>query len=175
MAHVARRHASAHHPKVDRMNRCVVADDGKDASLADLPVLSGSYALWLSLPHMRWITVGRLGTFRFPAGDYVYLGSAYGPGGLRARVGHHLRLAAKPHWHLDWLRPYGTISAVWYSLAAGDLECAWSQALARLPEASVPAPGFGAADCAHGCPAHLVAFPLSFNWDRLYEFLQGSS
>jgi len=39
------------------------------------------------------------------------------------------------------------------------LECLWSQALAKLPDARISAPKFGASDCRSGCCAHLVAFP----------------
>jgi hypothetical protein len=52
---------------------------------------------------------------------------------------------------------------VWFALSGGPsllpLECAWSQALARLPGTRIPAPGFGSSDCRCACPAHLVAFP----------------
>ena len=37
------------------------------------------------------ISIGRLGQQHFPIGDYFYVGSARGAGGLRARVGRHLR------------------------------------------------------------------------------------
>ncbi|MBE0698753.1 MAG: DUF123 domain-containing protein, partial [Anaerolineaceae bacterium] len=69
-----------------------------------VPGLCGSYALHLVLTGERSIRVGRLGEIVFPAGDYIYLGSAWGPGGLRARLAHHVRIASSPHWHIDWLR-----------------------------------------------------------------------
>ena len=47
----------------------------------------GAYALVLHLERKEEITVGRLGTFAFPAGYYLYAGSALGPGGLEARLG----------------------------------------------------------------------------------------
>jgi hypothetical protein len=64
--------------------------------LASLPSGHGSYALFLSLLHQVHLAVGRLGAFDFPAGAYVYLGSANGPGGLRARLAHHARIALSP-------------------------------------------------------------------------------
>jgi Uri superfamily endonuclease len=124
-----------------------------------VPPLPGSYALQLVVktaqPALR---IGRLGAFDFPTGVYLYLGSARGPGGLRARLAHHRRLAAHPHWHLDFLRSQAELIGVWYSPILDPLECAWSQALLDLPGASLPAPGFGAADCRLGCLSHLVAF-----------------
>ncbi len=120
-------------------------------AFADLPAGPGSYALHLVLPAPLSLSIGKMGRFVFPTGDYIYLGSA--------RIAHHARVADYPHWHLDWLRPHAILSGVWYATGAEPLECSWSQAMLRLPGAIVPAPGFGAADCHHRCPAHLVAFP----------------
>jgi Uri superfamily endonuclease len=51
----------------------------------------GTYALLLKLDKQERITIGKLGTFDFPAGYYLYVGSALGPGGLRARLARHRR------------------------------------------------------------------------------------
>ncbi len=134
--------------------------------MEELPGEPGSYALHLIIREPVCLAVGRLGEFVFPAGDYLYLGSAHGPGGLRARLRHHCRVATAPHWHLDWLRPHAILAGSWYSTVGGSLECIWSQALLCLPGAIVPAPGFGAADCRRGCAAHLIAFP-----DGMYHLL----
>ena len=128
----------------------------------DCPALPGTYALFLRLPAPAELVIGRLGMFSFPAGDYVYTGSARGPGGLRARLRHHLRPVQRPHWHIDYLRARevvtGGVYAVQEEVPAGSvpLECAWSQALLALSDASVPVQGFGASDCGAGCRAHLV-------------------
>jgi Uri superfamily endonuclease len=131
--------------------------------------LPGGYALELHLPLGGLpgspLVIGRLGAFEFPAGVYLYLGSARGPGGLRARLDRHLRPAAeiRPHWNIDHLRPFTLLAAAAYLYdadgAPADLECCWSRALLELPGAAVPAAGFGSADCRSGCPAHLLAFP----------------
>jgi Uri superfamily endonuclease len=138
-----------------------------------LPRVPGNYALFLNLPATCHLRVGRLGEFFFPSGDYIYLGSAFGLGGLRARLGRHLRGDATARWHIDSLRKIARVCGYAYLEANQDvedmpnrgtihglenLECRWSQALAALPGASIPAPGFGASDCEAGCPAHLVAF-----------------
>lgn len=124
-----------------------------------LPVSAGSYALHLRLDRPAAVEVGRLGRFDFPSGDYLYLGSARGPGGLRARLRHHLRVPARLHWHIDALTPLARITGIWYSQGPVDLECLWSQAVYSLPLAVCASPGFGAADCRRGCTAHLAAFP----------------
>jgi Uri superfamily endonuclease len=128
-------------------------------SIETLPALPGSYALHIMLCAPLHLFIGRLGRFAFPAGDYIYLGSACGPGGLRARVRHHARDASRPRWHLDWLRPHGILAGGWYVTGRAALECTWSQSLAGMCGAVIPAPGFGASDCRCGCTAHLVAFP----------------
>lgn len=131
--------------------------------LSGLPASPGSYALQLRLAQPVRLAVGRLGVFDFLAGEYLYLGSARGPGGLRARIQHHARIADRPHWHLDFLRSAASLLGGWYSTLPGALECAWSQALVTMPEVAVPVPGFGAADCRRGCPAHLVWFGVEMD------------
>lgn len=121
-----------------------------------LPDRSGTYALILRLGEGMTIEVGRLGSFSFPSGWYIYVGSARGPGGLAARVARHRRRSKKLHWHVDYLRAHAQPMAVWYALGEERRECRWAQALAGFSEASTPMSGFGASDC--GCPAHLVYF-----------------
>jgi Uri superfamily endonuclease len=139
--------------------------------IENIPALPGSYALHLLLTDPAQIQVGRLGRIDFWAGDYLYLGSAWGPGGLRARLAHHLRPASKPHWHIDWLRQTARLADAWYSTRAERLECTWSQALLALPGAAPGAPGFGASDCRSGCVAHLVRLPGGFPLDALEAIL----
>jgi Uri superfamily endonuclease len=136
-----------------------------------IPSLPGSYALHLVVPTAITLSVGRLGQIDFPLGDYFYLGSAWGPGGLRARILHHLRAAAKPHWHIDWLRQNARLAEVWYSTDLARLECVWSQALLDLPGVVPAAPRFGASDCRRSCAAHLVRLPTGFNLDSLPKTL----
>lgn len=126
--------------------------------LETIPMLPGSYALLFTLAAPLRQSIGRLGIFDFPTGDYLYFGSAQGPGGLRARLAHHARVTTTPHWHLDWLRPAVDLRGGWYTLLPGCWECAWSQAVLRLPDAMIIAPRFGASDCRGGCAAHLVTF-----------------
>jgi Uri superfamily endonuclease len=134
--------------------------------MLDLPALHGAYALELYLPQQVSIEIGRLGVTRFPAGALFYLGSAHGPGGLKARLSRHLQpdIAKSHHWHIDYLRGIAQVRASAYlteseTAPPARLECLWSQALIHLPGSCVPLPGFGASDCRLGCPAHLLAFP----------------
>jgi len=133
-----------------------------------LPIEAGTYCLWLTLTHPLSLRVGRLGERTVPPGLYAYTGSARGSGGLRARVGRHLRTGKPLRWHIDYLTARVRPCAVWYRPGADRLECAWSAALRSIPGAQVLLPGFGSSDCA--CPAHLIAVPrqaLGHAWHAL--------
>jgi Uri superfamily endonuclease len=67
----------------------------------------GTYVLVACASRMKQLEIGRLGTFTIVPGFYAYVGSAFGAGGLRARLGHHLESTAAPHWHIDF---FATIS-----------------------------------------------------------------
>jgi Uri superfamily endonuclease len=114
----------------------------------------GTYALVLRLEHSEEITVGKLGTFAFPTGYYLYVGSALGPGGLEARLARHRRRDKKLHWHIDYLLEHAQLVEVWSATSTDRLECLWAQAARQLPGAEIPVPGFGSSDCR--CPSHLI-------------------
>ena len=116
----------------------------------------GTYALVLSCRTNARIQVGRLGTMQLQCGYYVYLGSALGPGGLRARIAHHQKLAARPHWHLDYLRAHTRLHSVWLSYGGIRHEHEWARAMLKVKDATIPLPGYGASDCR--CPSHLYFF-----------------
>ncbi|MCJ7701215.1 MAG: GIY-YIG nuclease family protein [Anaerolineales bacterium] len=146
-----------------------------------LPVQPGTYALILELVHPRRLLAGRLGEHHLPEGIYVYLGSARGPGGLRARLGHHFSGRGRLHWHIDYLRSMAQVRGWAYFVTAAGLhppvptECEWSLFLAGLPGAIIPVPKFGASDCRAGCPAHLVHFSRTDFWEGIYPFMDPSA
>jgi Uri superfamily endonuclease len=127
-----------------------------DARTARLPSVPGTYALLLELPAVASLRVGRLGLTTFKAPVYLYSGSAFGPGGLAARLTHHLLASAKPHWHIDYLRSVASVSRIWTTPDPRRLECAWSAAAQSLRGAREVI-GFGASDCR--CTSHLVELP----------------
>lgn len=117
--------------------------------------MKGSYLLVLQLTQpVAALQIGRLGRFDFPPGHYLYVGSAFGPGGIAARLAYHRRRdKQRPHWHLDYLRPHARLREAWTIAGPVPLECAWCARLAVAPDVSRPVPGFGSRDT--GCPAHL--------------------
>ena len=142
-------------------------------TLPDLPAAPGAYVLLLTANAPVVLNMPRFGKLALAAGQYAYVGSAHGPGGLRARVGRHLRAEKPLHWHIDYLTAALPVIHV-VTLAVTDgarLECTWVKRLIGLSGASAPAPGFGSSDCRHGCPAHLVRLPDSLKPEELEEIL----
>ncbi len=117
----------------------------------------GTYVLVLKVERSLRLRVGALGTFAFPAGYYLYVGSALN--GLTGRLRRHLRREKPPRWHIDYLRRHADLIEIWYTVSDVRLECRWAAAARALPGASLPAPHFGASDCA--CRAHLVYLPVA--------------
>ncbi len=102
----------------------------------------GTYALVLSCRTNARIQVGRLGTMQLQRGYYVYLGSALGSGGLRARLAHHQKLSTRPHWHIDHLRAHTRLHSVWLSYGGIRLEHEWARAIVKVKDATIPVPGY---------------------------------
>ena len=124
-------------------------------NLYGFPPAAGTYVLIVHVDQPLTLAVGRLGTVTLPGGHYAYVGSAHGPGGLRARLNRHLRADKPLHWHIDYLTAAAPVIAIWLRVSLERLECAW--ALALIARGTVPVPRFGSSDCT--CPAHLIALP----------------
>ncbi len=107
-----------------------------------------SYQLWIALRQPLAIEVGRLGVVHFPAGVYVYTGSA--KRNLEARIARHGRKDKALRWHIDYLlaSPGAELVCVGRSARA---ECTLNQATGG----QVLVPGFGASDCRKACGSHL--------------------
>jgi len=117
---------------------------------------AGCYLLRLTLPESITLVVGKAGSRQFLAGAYLYVGSAFGPGGVRARLAHHLRLSQRPHWHIDYLRHHAQVDEIWFAETGQRLEHTWADAVSEMPETVPVLPGLGASDCR--CPTHLFYF-----------------
>jgi sugar fermentation stimulation protein A len=108
----------------------------------------------MKLDNTAEIAIGKLGRFTFPAGHYLYFGSAMN--GLQARISRHLRSNKKLHWHIDYFLRKATIIDIWCVESEERLECRLRLEATRLPGASAPVKGFGASDCS--CTSHLLYF-----------------
>ena len=118
-----------------------------------LPAETGTYILVLRNQTTASIRIGRAGMLAIQPGYYLYVGSARGPGGIRARLGRHLRGTGKQRWHIDYLRAAAKPASVWVATGSDNIEHHWAAALQTLPGLVQPMQGFGSSDCA--CYAHL--------------------
>lgn len=107
-----------------------------------------TYQLVIAVSRPVTVVVGRLGTFRFSPGTYVYTGSAKRH--LEARIARHLRADKPLRWHIDYLLAAPGVAVVEVHRFA-QAECRLNQSVAGI----VAVPGFGASDCRAGCGSHL--------------------
>ncbi len=117
----------------------------------------GTYGLLMRSARPGRLRVGSAGQLALKPGLYLYLGSAFGPGGLGARLGRHTTRSKSKHWHIDYLRPRTSLICAFFSTSSERLEHLWASRILALPEAEIPLTRFGASDCR--CPSHLFFFP----------------
>jgi len=122
---------------------------------AELPDAKGTYVLIAFVPQMKRLEVGRLGLYDLIPGFYAYVGSAFGPGGLRARLQHHLESVAQPHWHIDYLLRQAEPVEVWYAVSERKLEQHLARVLAESPAFRTPIRRFGSSDYRRSRTTHL--------------------
>jgi sugar fermentation stimulation protein A len=116
-------------------------------------VNSGLYQLVVKLGENRIITVGHHGRFLFPAGYYIYTGSAMR--NLESRIARHLRKTKSMRWHIDYLVRCGRILTV-KRYPKSLSECELNARVEMLPGSRIIAQGFGSSDCK--CSTHLFYF-----------------
>ncbi|MDR1162880.1 MAG: GIY-YIG nuclease family protein [Candidatus Accumulibacter sp.] len=107
-----------------------------------------TYQLLIEVSEPARVEVGKLGCFDFPAGYYVYTGSARK--NFKARVARHLSPEKKMRWHIDYLLAARGVRVA-EVLDHFDDECEVNQ---RTP-GQVVVDGFGSSDCRSGCKSHL--------------------
>ena len=131
-----------------------------------LPEAKGTYVLIASVTQMKRLEIGRLGAYDIVPGFYLYVGSAFGSGGLSARLAHHLESTASPHWHIDYLLGVAEPVEVWYTTARQKLEHRWAELLEKAPHFRVPIPRFGSSDYHRSRSSHLFhsKHRPSFGW-----------
>jgi Uri superfamily endonuclease len=124
----------------------------------------GSYVLVCELTADVTIQVGALGTILFMKGEYAYVGSAMGSGGLQARLTRHLISRSRPkHWHIDYLLSQANVTMIFWLVSKTIVECGWAGALSLLSARNIP--GFGASDC--GCDGHLFSLGSQLRSEHL--------
>jgi Uri superfamily endonuclease len=116
--------------------------------LAEISFPYISYQLYVILVKPARVAIGQFGIYDFPAGQYVYTGSA--KRNIEARIARHLCHDKKLKWHIDYLlaSPHASVNKVMRFVQA---ECELNQSTAGI----VLIAGFGASDCRAGCGSHL--------------------
>lgn len=122
-------------------------------NIEQLPTNKGIYLLILRLTEDIEIEVGKLGKQKFTSGWWIYVGSAYGTGGLKARLKHHISTSHKRlHWHMDYFRPHAVLEKIIVCEHARHYEHSIANYLRTEVKLFYPHIGFGASDCI--CPSH---------------------
>ena len=130
---------------------------GGEDICADIPACKGAYILILRLRNPLRIRVGSLGVVEFDREYYAYVGSAMGPGGVRARLCRHIRGRGAKRWHIDYLREHADVAYYLYT-CEGPPERVIAERCRRLLD---PGPrGFGSSDDPVN-PTHLFSCPIS--------------
>ena len=122
-----------------------------------IPACRGAYILVLLLRDPLRIRVGGLGIIEFGRGYYAYVGSAKGPGGVRARLCRHILGRGVKRWHIDYLREHADVAHYLYT-CGGPSEGVIAERCHKLLK---PGPlGFGSSDDPAN-PTHLFSCPAS--------------
>ncbi len=116
-------------------------------------ILKGTYCLIIHVSNDITIQIGKLGSFDFGEGFYVYVGSALNS--LESRLKRHLSKDKKLFWHVDYLLANSNVELVEIIFAVDNGK--WEYALAsEVGVEGVGIKGFGCSDCK--CASHLFKF-----------------
>ncbi len=124
--------------------------------VGEMPNFKGAYVLALCLDKAIHIEFPGVTCDQLMPGWYVYVGSARGSGGIRARIKRHFQHGKTAHWHIDLLTMHAVEMA---ALAVTDgHECELVDKLLESLRFKVAAAGFGSTDCSR-CESHLLTIP----------------
>lgn len=145
------------------------------------------YCMVLKNPETREVTVGSLGTIRWPEGWTYYVGRAQY--GWSSRLQRFTRPDQSLHWHVDYLVADPEIDLTYLLLfdELADGECDLAEWFANLDETEPLHEAFGASDCRAKCPAHAFSMEESpetiqprltaspFEWTGMVRFQEQAS
>lgn len=132
--------------------------------MTQLDAVAGTYVIVMQADKAAQPQVGSIGSIKINVGHYLYIGSAFGPGGIKARVSRHCKTSKTKHWHLDYLREYLEPVEVWFTHDKTRREHEWAGLLASQPKLKSVA-SFGCSDCR--CNSHLF---FQFPRPRVAQF-----
>ncbi|RLG72944.1 MAG: GIY-YIG nuclease family protein [Thermoprotei archaeon] len=117
----------------------------------------GTYILLIKCFKEVKKNVGSLGLLTLYSNKtYVYVGSAFGPGGLLSRIKRHLSMVKKKFWHIDYVLNRESECYVEYMIIIPKLKVEHKVArdLAKIADGALRK--FGSTDCT--CYAHMFFF-----------------
>lgn len=123
--------------------------------LTGLGKAKGSYVLCLTTEEDIQVKLPKGRYHDLPAGSYLYAGSAYGGGGIAARLRRHFKKEKSVRWHIDQLSIRAAEIGAFASV--DEKECRLVECLQNSGLFSHIIPGFGSSDCRR-CESHLLAF-----------------
>lgn len=112
-----------------------------------------TYRLYLEIPKDQTITVGKLGTFLFKEGVYIYVGSA--KKNIAHRIERHLKKVKTNRWHIDYVREHADL--FYYETFGDKQECELAQETIRNFNGVCPYHKLGSSDC--HCFSHFIYCP----------------
>jgi len=121
--------------------------------LSKLADSKGAYILSMHLDSPTPIDIPKIKTAVIQSGTYFYVGSAYGRGGIAARLKRHFKKHKKIHWHVDQLTS-AAASAEAFAVPNGN-ECELVETLISSGQFKTAMKGFGNSDC-RLCDSHLL-------------------
>ena len=107
-----------------------------------------TYQLYIKLSKEIKIQIGKLGSFVFPIGIYIYTGSA--KTNFDERIKRHYSKDKKIRWHIDYLLS-NKFTRIVKVEKYKTLECVVNQ----QTKGKILIQKFGASDCTNGCSSHL--------------------
>ncbi|MGQ9693167.1 MAG: DNA/RNA nuclease SfsA [Thermodesulfobacteriota bacterium] len=130
----------------------------------------GAYILILYLPARKSLLIGSLGLVHFPAGYYLYVGSA--KKNLEQRISRHKRQRKKPFWHIDYFLEHAQFYKSLPFRTSSAIECDLARALSKISSWEIPR--FGSSDCS--CNSHLFGIkkdPLqNENFNYIWQYFR---
>ncbi len=131
----------------------------------------GVYSLLIELPADTLIQIGKLGSINFPAGFYVYTGSALGSSAtsLKGRILRHLSGKKKNFWHIDYFLSNESSRVIGAVFAEARENKEHDVVRALKKNAKIVCEKFGASDCKKKCVSHLLY--LDKNQSEKIEFI----
>ncbi|WP_455277694.1 GIY-YIG nuclease family protein [[Eubacterium] cellulosolvens] len=118
--------------------------------------MKGIYVLIIKLPKSIRVKIGKMGSFPFKEGTYLYIGSAMGQdsSSLEGRIRRHIENKKKVFWHIDYFlqSKIGRITHIISAASTTDMECKIAKRIEKILHTSIPVKKFGSSDC--NCNAH---------------------